>query len=1166
MKNFFFLFFICHILQTILIAQTNSPKNQHQIDNDFRSIHFVSPRTGWIVGDEGAILKTTNGGRVWRAQYNPSTEDLSSVFFSSENNGVAVGQYGIKLITSNGGDTWIESPREYMYDSNLYDVFMIDNNNCIAVGQWGEIYKSTDGGVNWSQQTEFTTNYTLTGVFFTDEQHGIAVGSSTVLLKTTDGGITWREYPGYGGSEGIYFADSITGTIVSEVTIYKTTDGGLSWFMQKSLPHDEAYQLTNVSFLDKNNGVVAGFKNNWPNYKGVIFKTTNGGINWIEQTLNQTANSLYLTDVSFITLDTIIAVGNSGTIVKTTNGGVTWEVLTQIQEEPVLYLPSNGSLDVEHKINFSWQDKDADFYHLQIGLDSNFNSLVFDDSLITVNENILEIFSDNTSYFWRVRSKIDNVFWAWSDVFRFTTQSRTPRLISPANGSLRSPENLLLQWSETYQTVEYIVQVAYDSDFENIFINQGGILNNSVNVNLNYNTSYYWRVGATNFDNQIYWSDSWRINTPKSSFPLNIGNKWYYTAGSNRDVYYYGVVKEITDTLSNGFKVVTCTYFYQDSVTTGKEFWAYIDGEFYINDLSQIYYLDSLKRDTCIYSGFTTICRTIFPTEIFDIEDTSQYYSYYFRFRGAIGRETSMMPDIGIISTFDMNSSSYSQTNFKDSTRLVGMLRNGVVLGDTALKPPPRFQGKDWIIQTSGTENDLYNVFFVNEYTGTAVGKNGTILRTRNGGETWASQSSSLTSSFYAVFFSDVNTGTVVGYNDTIIRTTNGGNFWYSLESPNIQSLYDTYFTDDNKGIIVGLDGLILKTTDGGLNWNRDYIKDNNFFGIYFTNQSTAIIVGDYGAIYKSTDNGVTWDKQTSGVANQLRDVFFINKDTGWIVGGGIILKTTDGGKNWSIQKSGIEKILYSVYFSDENNGITVGAGGKILRTSNGGTEWLPQPSGTTNTLYAVSLIDSMNGWIVGSGGIILSLTQGSNLVDPEMTTLLLNPINNSTGISTTAEFIWEGTPGAAFYEVQISYDSIFTKILSTFTDLKDTSIVIDNLLNGTMYFWRVKTVDLAGFEKWSDPWNFTTEELLINFTLYQNYPNPFNPKTRIKYDLPTKEFVKLKIYDIIGEEIVTLINEEQTPGKYEVEFDGSNLSSGVYFYKIEAGEFVETKKLVLMK
>ena len=85
-------------------------------------------------------------------------------------------------------------------------------------------------------------------------------------------------------------------------------------------------------------------------------------------------------------------------------------------------------------------------------------------------------------------------------------------------------------------------------------------------------------------------------------------------------------------------------------------------------------------------------------------------------------------------------------------------------------------------------------------------------------------------------------------------------------------------------------------------------------------------------------------------------------------------------------------------------------------------------------------------------------------------------------------------------------------------------------------------------------------------FELSQNYPNPFNPQTTINYQLTQEGLVTLKVYDILGEEVITLVNDYKTQGKHSVIFDGRNLSSGIYFYKITAGSFVDTKKFILMK
>ncbi len=90
--------------------------------------------------------------------------------------------------------------------------------------------------------------------------------------------------------------------------------------------------------------------------------------------------------------------------------------------------------------------------------------------------------------------------------------------------------------------------------------------------------------------------------------------------------------------------------------------------------------------------------------------------------------------------------------------------------------------------------------------------------------------------------------------------------------------------------------------------------------------------------------------------------------------------------------------------------------------------------------------------------------------------------------------------------------------------------------------------------------------QILESFSLEQNYPNPFNPKTTIKYQIPELSFVTLKVYDVLGREIVNLVNEEKPIGNYEVEFNATSLPSGIYFYRLQAGSFVESKKMILIK
>ena len=91
-------------------------------------------------------------------------------------------------------------------------------------------------------------------------------------------------------------------------------------------------------------------------------------------------------------------------------------------------------------------------------------------------------------------------------------------------------------------------------------------------------------------------------------------------------------------------------------------------------------------------------------------------------------------------------------------------------------------------------------------------------------------------------------------------------------------------------------------------------------------------------------------------------------------------------------------------------------------------------------------------------------------------------------------------------------------------------------------------------------------EKFPAGFKLYQNYPNPFNPETKIQYSVDRRQFISLKIYNILGKDVASLVNEEKSAGVYDVKFYSANLPSGIYFYQLKAGEFSETKKMILLK
>lgn len=281
----------------------------------------------------------------------------------------------------------------------------------------------------------------------------------------------------------------------------------------------------------------------------------------------------------------------------------------------------------------------------------------------------------------------------------------------------------------------------------------------------------------------------------------------------------------------------------------------------------------------------------------------------------------------------------------------------------------------------------------------------------------------------------------------------------------------------------------------------------------------------------KTTDGGVNWYPKTSHttVTDWLASVFFIDNYTGWVVGtdgtfptnSSLILKTTDGGESWICGGLG-GRYLVSVHFINQNSGWTVGNPDIVVmikRTTDSGTTWYSQLSGTNRDLTSVFCTNNNTGWIVGYFGTIQRTTDSGNNWVPQ---------TSGTELDLLSVYFVDQNTGWA--------------VGSFGTILKTT--------NGGVSFIEEEEID----------------EIPIDYTLSQNYPNPFNPNTKIKYSIPQISYTTIKVFDVLGNEIETLVNGEKSIGTYEITWTVENLSSGNYLYQLRARDFVETKKLILMK
>lgn len=189
----------------------------------------------------------------------------------------------------------------------------------------------------------------------------------------------------------------------------------------------------------------------------------------------------------------------------------------------------------------------------------------------------------------------------------------------------------------------------------------------------------------------------------------------------------------------------------------------------------------------------------------------------------------------------------------------------------------------------------------------------------------------------------------------------------------------------------------------------------------------------------------------------------------------------------------------------------------------------------------------------------------------------LHSPLNNATQVPRNPLLCWYSSEAATSYRLQLSRQSYFPTVsILLDTTVTDTLVQIGVLDENTQYYWRVSARNDKGESDFSSPLGFRTGSEIVSveerathpqtIVLFQNYPNPFNPVTNIRFILPVRSYVTLKIFNALGIEVATLRKGFYSPGTYDVVFDGSKFPSGVYFYQLCAGNYRETKKLLLVK
>jgi photosystem II stability/assembly factor-like uncharacterized protein len=382
--------------------------------------------------------------------------------------------------------------------------------------------------------------------------------------------------------------------------------------------------------------------------------------------------------------------------------------------------------------------------------------------------------------------------------------------------------------------------------------------------------------------------------------------------------------------------------------------------------------------------------------------------------------------------------------------------------------------------------------------------------------------------------FAESSTSLFVGSGLSVFRSTDNGASWSAtggVAAPGIRALMGVGSVAFCATLVDASAGGVFRSTDDGTNWLQVYNPPGGF-------DAPAVL-----ALAASTNNATLFAGAAVGPA------------------GTIVARSTDNGANWTTAATGLPQFsaINALQSSAGNIFAAVGVNRGIYKSTNDGTNWALASSGVLGTPKRLNA-SGTDVYAISDSGMFFTTDGGTS-----WTAINTTGLGTVSALAISGQNLFAGsTTGGVF--LSTNGGSLWTAINTGLTELSVQTLGIVGgtyLLAGTATLvWRRPLSEVVtGME---EVYNETPKE----FSLSQNYPNPFNPSTTLGYRVAGLglSWVRLAVYDIIGREMVVLVNERKAPGSYSVRFDARGLASGVYLYRLQAGNFVEVKKLTMLK
>ena len=389
------------------------------------------------------------------------------------------------------------------------------------------------------------------------------------------------------------------------------------------------------------------------------------------------------------------------------------------------------------------------------------------------------------------------------------------------------------------------------------------------------------------------------------------------------------------------------------------------------------------------------------------------------------------------------------------------------------------------------------------------------------------------------ISFSNINLGTVnagtiqdavvsitnTGTNDLIISSLSNRPTNWTAVNTGLTNIDIRALTVYGTNLFAGTDGGgVFLSTNNGISWSTVNTGLTNTYVGALTVSGTNLFAGTQGGVFLSTDNGTSWNQVNTGLTYSSVRALAVSGTNLFAGGDAGVFLSTNNGTSWSTINAGLtDNALFVYAFAVTGVNLFAGTWGGVFLSTNNGTSWT-----AVNTEHVWSLAVSGTNLFAGTwNGIFESICPL-----PSISTSIISP-----GASTNAYIHISSIPVGG---------------------MNGKIIVVSNAPSSP------DTITLIGYGVLTDVKE--NAEIPKGYALSQNYPNPFNPSTTISFSLPSKSFVSLKVFDLIGRDVATIVSEEMSAGSYSKQWNAANMSSGIYFYRLQVGSFTQTKKLVLLR